>query len=405
MNSLIISLVAIAQKKEKIVLGLMSGTSMDGLDLALCRISGQGTGTGLELLEFGTRRYSNELRKKLEKIVSVPQCRLEDVCLMNSYLGDFVGDTILETLEKWGWNPSSVDCIASHGQSIYHAPVSRHQQPELRHTTLQIGDGDHIAQRTGILTISDFRQKHTAAGGEGAPMAALVDGMLFGHPEKDRLLLNIGGIANFTYLPASSTEAAPASGDTGPGNSLLDKAADRFLNRPFDEGGEAARSGRVSQPLLEALKANAYFDLDLPKTTGPELFNWEYVRSARQASGVTKIKPEDLLATLAELTVDTIVDAVESVRQSRELQVLVSGGGIHNSYLMENLERHLAGAAFLPFGEAYFNADAKEAACFAVLANEALSGEGFYIDSAADDKDKDKEQKKKIHMGKISFPD
>lgn len=405
MNSLILSLAEIAQKKEKVVLGLMSGTSMDGLDLALCRIAGHGADTQVELLKFGTHPYSSGLQKKLRGMVSVSQCRLEDVCLMNSYLGDFMGDIILENLEEWGWQTSSVDCIASHGQSIYHAPASLHQQQGFRHATLQIGDGDHIARRTGILTFSDFRQKHTAAGGEGAPMTTLVDTMLFGHPEKDRLLLNIGGIANFTYLPAASAIAAPASGDTGPGNTLLDKAAHRYLNRPFDEGGEAARSGTVSQPLLEALKADAYFNLDFPKTTGPELFNWDYVRRAQQESGATKIKSGDLMSTLAEFTVETIVDAIKRVHKSGELQILVSGGGVHNSYLMDSLERHLDEAALYPFGEVYFNADAKEAVCFAILANETLSGKGFNIDSGADVRGTTEEEHKKIHMGKISFPD
>ncbi|WP_372634477.1 anhydro-N-acetylmuramic acid kinase [Fodinibius sp.] len=393
------SLTTIARKEKKIVLGLMSGTSMDGLDLALCRISGSGMDTGLELLEFSTRRYSPGLQKKLKKVVSVPQCRLEDVCLMNSYLGDYTGDAILEALEEWGWGPDQVDCIASHGQTIYHAPLSKHGQPDFRHATLQIGDGDHIAQRTGILTISDFRQKHTAAGGEGAPMAALVDRMLFGHPGKDRLLLNIGGIANFTYLPAASTNAGPVSGDTGPGNTLLDEAARRLLGKPFDEDGKAARRGTVNPLLLKALKTDPYFDLDLPRTTGPERFNKKYVRGARRASGAKDIRPEDLLATLTAFTAETIADAVtEVVHQSLAPEILVSGGGLHNSYLMETLERSLPGATFAPFGKMYFNADAKEAASFAVLANETLSGEGFSIDSEAN------EGQQKIHPGKISFP-
>ncbi|SHE90796.1 anhydro-N-acetylmuramic acid kinase [Fodinibius roseus] len=394
------SLTTVAQKEVKLVLGLMSGTSMDGLDLALCRITGSGVDTGLELLEFSTQSYSRGLQEKLKEIVSVPQCRLEDVCLMNSYLADYTGDTILETLKEWGRGPDEIDCIASHGQTVYHAPVSKHRKPGFPHATLQIGDGDHLAHRTGILTLSDFRQKHTAAGGEGAPMAALVDRLLFGHPEKDRLLLNIGGIANFTYLPAACTGGEPVSGDTGPGNTLLDKTARRLFGKPFDEEGKAARRGSVNQPLLKALKADPYFDLDLPKTTGPELFNGAYVHRARQASGVKDIRPEDLLATLTTFTAETISDAVkEVVPPSPALEVLVSGGGIHNAYLMETLKRSLTGATFVAFGETYFNADAKEAACFAVLANETLSGEGFSVDPYAN------RGQQMIHLGKISFPD
>src|SRR5699024_9254235 len=243
--------------------------------------------------------------------------------------------------------------------------------------------------------VSDFRQKHTAAGGEGAPMVALVEQMLFDDSGEDQLLLNIGGIANVTYLPASTTDAGPGSGDTGPGNTLLDEAARRFLNKPYDTGGECARSGAVVEPLLAALREAPYFGLDLPRTTGPELFNWEYVRKACQASGVGSITPENLLTTLTEFTARTIADAIAGIHPSGALQVLVSGGGMHNVYLMERLQRHLGEASFLSFGEKYFNADAKEAVCFAILANETLSGEGFYTGSAAD------KRQKKIHPGKI----
>src|SRR5699024_4807137 len=177
MNKHILNLTEVAQKPSRIILGLMSGTSMDGLDLALCRITGSGPETGIELLEFDTWPYPPEFAEKLEEVVSVPECRLEDLCILHTYLGDYTADCVLEILDQWGWQPDQVDCIASHGQTIYHAPKSKHGHANLPDATLQIGDGDHIAGRTGILTISDFRQKHTVAGGEGAPMAALIDRM------------------------------------------------------------------------------------------------------------------------------------------------------------------------------------------------------------------------------------
>ncbi|MCW9706001.1 anhydro-N-acetylmuramic acid kinase [Fodinibius salsisoli] len=395
MNNQISLLAQAAQKKKKIILGLMSGTSMDGLDLVLCQLTGKGKETEISLLEFETVAYSEKLKDLLQKVISVPRCSLEDVCLMHTYLGHFTAEIILDTLEGWRINPSEVDCIASHGQTIYHAPKSKHQRAEFPHATLQIGDGDHIAHKTGILTISDFRQKHTAAGGEGAPMAALIDQLLFRDSHKDRILLNIGGIANFTYVPASSALDA-ISADTGPGNTLLDAAARRLLDKPFDEGGTEAQKGVVNKALLEALKANPYFEQAMPKTTGPELFNWKYVEQARDQANVKAISDKDLLATLVELTAETIAEAIKKVDASDEMEILTSGGGIHNNALMYRLKQQLPKAAFVPFGAQYFNPDAKEAVCFAVLANEALSGKGFQIGL--------NEKKERVNFGKVSFP-
>ena len=394
MNSQISSLQTVAQKKEKIVLGLMSGTSMDGLDLALCRIRGSGRDTDVELLEFTTQSYSGIVKEKLQKVVSVDECSLQDLCLLHTYLGVFTADVITESLEEWGWEPAQIDCIASHGQTVYHAPRSKHQEANFPNTTLQIGDGDHIAQRTGILTLSDFRQKHTASGGEGAPMASLIDRLLFSSTEANRLLLNIGGIANFTYLPRSEPGHS-VTADTGPGNTLLDATARKKLGKAYDEEGATARKGSVNRSLLEQLKADAYFDLDIPKTTGPELFNWEYVATAQEATGTSDISVEDLLATLTIFSVDTIVDEVQKVHDGGPLEVLVSGGGLHNHFLMDQLKKELTDASFLSFEENYLNPDAKEAVCFAILANEMLSGEGFNIDSTG----------KKINFGKLSLPD
>src|SRR5699024_3520268 len=394
MNKHILNLTEVAQKPSRIILGLMSGTSMDGLDLALCRITGSGPETEIELLEFDTWAYSSEFTEKLDEVVSVSECRMQDLCIMHNYVGNYTAHCVLEMLDRWGWQPGQVDCIASHGQTIYHAPKSRHKQSGLPDATLQIGDGDHIARRTGILTISDFRQKHTAAGGEGAPMAALVDRMVFADADTDRLLLNIGGIANFTFVPALSSDQLSQTADTGPGNTLMNAAARRLLQKPFDDEGRIARDGELNQVLLEVLKSNHYFELPLPKTTGPELFSWEYLQAARRETGTEQLPTEDLLATLAAFTADTIVEAVRNVGSSHPVEILVTGGGLHNTYLMELLRNRLPDASFASFSDLFFDPDAKEAVCFAVLANEMLAGDGFYMDE---------KQEEKINFGKISF--
>lgn len=393
MNPSIRYLFKTASKETKTIIGLMSGTSTDGLDLALCEITGSGPNTKVELLAFKTESFPGYFKRELQNIVSVEQCNLQDICLMNTRIGDCFGEFILETLKEWGREPSEIDCIASHGQTVYHAPVSKHQKNEFPNATLQLGDGDHIARKTGILTISDFRQKHTAAGGEGAPLVAPADELLFTDSEEFRLLLNIGGIANFTYLPPSKSGLSPVTTDTGPGNTLLDATARELLDESFDTDGKTAASGEVNEELLTALKNHSFFTLDFPKTTGPELFNRNYVQQVQKKTGTEHISTEDLLATLTWFTVETMGDAIQKVHQSGDtLQIYVSGGGLHNSFLMDSLRTLAKGAEIDSFEKIGFNPDAKEAVCFAVLANEMLSGEGFLVEG------------QKVNFGKISFP-
>lgn len=397
MNPSIQHLFQTAGKETKTILGLMSGTSTDGLDLALCEITGSGPDTSLELLAFKSAPFPVEFKKELQKIVSVEKCDLQDICLMNTRIGDYFGTIIAEALQEWGKSPQDIDCIASHGQTIYHAPVSKHQKDGFANATLQLGDGDHIARKTGILTLSDFRQKHTSAGGEGAPLVAPVDQLLFTDPNDFRLLLNIGGIANFTYLPPSTSGLYPVTTDSGPGNTLLDAAARNLLQKPFDEKGETARKGEVHENLLTTLKDHSFFQLNLPKSTGPELFNWTYVQDAQQRAGTEAITTEDLLATLAMFTVETIAEVIQKVhKQEAILNLYISGGGLHNTFLIELLRRRMGNTKLSSFEEIGFNPDAKEAVCFAVLANEMLAGEGFRIN---------KGHSERVNFGKISFPD
>lgn len=396
MNPSIKKLTETASKEEKLIIGLMSGTSLDGLDIALTKVSQSGADTTVELLHFEIRDYNSQLKKRLSTISSVPQVSLDEVCLLHTKLAELHADFILSALDKWDIKPNEVDCIASHGQTIYHAPKIQHQRDDISNTTLQIGDGDHIAHKTGILTISDFRQKHTAAGGEGAPLAAPVDQMLFTHKSEDRILLNIGGIANFTYLPANShRDKAPITTDTGPGNTLIDAAAREYFSKDFDEDGRIARSGSVNKKVLAALKANDFFQKPIPKTTGLEIFNLEWIQQQLDNAGTGDIPPEDLIATLTRLSAATIAQPIKKmVPDSQRTTIYVSGGGFHNPVLMKWLNKLLPNCQITSFATIGFNPDAKEAVLFAVLANEMLSGEGFLIDESA----------QKINFGKISFP-
>ncbi|HKK47081.1 MAG TPA: anhydro-N-acetylmuramic acid kinase [Balneolaceae bacterium] len=399
MNPSIKKILETASKEAKLIVGLMSGTSLDGLDIALCEIRGSGRGTKVTLKDFETKTYPDNIKEHLKDITSVSRVSLEQVCLMHSLLGNYHGRLILEALEKWNVSPEDIDCIASHGQTIYHAPKIKHNREEMPNATLQIGDGDHIARTTGILTISDFRQKHTAAGEEGAPLAAFVDQMLYTHKTETRILLNIGGISNFTYLPARSIASQQTiTTDTGPGNTLIDAAMQKYFFRDFDEDGAVAKKGTVDSNALRALKADPFFQKPLPKTTGPEVFNLEWVNQRLKKAGGGNLSPENLIATLCRLTAETIADSIRNIlHEDTRPVVYSSGGGIHNPTLFGWLKELLQDCTFKDFERIGPDPDAKEAVIFAVLANEMLSGPGFPLDP-------NNNRSKKLNFGKISFP-
>lgn len=395
MNDSIRLLYKLAGRKTKTIIGLMSGTSLDGLDIALCEISGSGRNTTVNLRKFETVAYPPKVKLSLRNIMSVEHVKLEEVCIMHTRLAEYHAELIKDSIRDWGLQPGDIDCIASHGQTIYHAPVSKHRRENMPDATLQIGDGDHIASQTGIVTLSDFRQKHTAAGGEGAPMAALVDELLFRDGKNSRVLLNIGGIANFTYLPALLDPEPVITTDTGPGNTLIDAAMQKYYDRSYDNNGETAASGKVNDELLKRLKSHSFFDEDMPRTTGPELFNLGWIEKEIEMLQVKSISNRDLVATLTRFSAETIAESIVSVTDAAVPSVFVSGGGMYNRQLVDWIAE-LLNSPVSSFEEIGFDPDAKEAVIFAVLANEMLSGDGFYM--GKDERDA------KVNFGKISFP-
>lgn len=399
MNKNLTHLFQIAQKQERIILGLMSGTSLDGLDIALCKFEGSGLDTKMELLHFLTYPYSEAIKVKIKEIFSKDAVKLQRVCLMNSRLANVHARMVLATLEQWNVKPEEIDCLASHGQTIYHAPKRLHLKPHFTNSTLQIGDGDHLAVKTKILTISDFRQKHIASGGEGAPLAVYGDYILFGEDSENRILLNIGGIANFTYLPAKGELNEIFSTDTGAGNGLIDAIVQKSLPPLlYDDEGAIAADGAVNQLLLQTLKKHPFFLQSIPKTTGPELFNLHFVQEAQQNSDTLEIDTNDLIATLTRFTVETIAETIlTSIPQNQENHIYLSGGGAHNMTMVNWLKELLPNIVFHDFKKLGLSPDAKEAVLFALLANEALAGEGIALG-------KDEKTVPAITMGKFSFP-
>jgi anhydro-N-acetylmuramic acid kinase len=390
----------IAAKPERMIIGLMSGTSVDGLDIALCRIRGSGYGTRADVLKFETVPYLQDFRDEIRSVFARKTASLEKLCLLNPWIARVHSEMILACLKKWNEEPEQIDLIASHGQTIYHAPRKQHGLEKFPDATLQIGDGDHLAYLTGIITVSDFRQKHVAAGGEGAPLAVYGDYWIFGDRVENRIMLNMGGIANFTLLPASGSFSQVFSTDTGPGNTMMDAYMQvYFPGNNFDENARVASSGKVNQQLLNLLKHHEFFDLPFPKTTGPEVFNLAYLRQAADRAGVPDLPQEDVMATLNRFSAETITDAIRQCMEPGKTYILyASGGGIHNPLLMQHIGNLLSGMPVRYTHELDVHPDAKEAVLFAILANETVAGSKLSPESG-------RPGMPAISMGKISFPD
>lgn len=414
MKNHVLQLANLAQKPTRNILGLMSGTSLDGLDLALCSVAGAGFDTRLTVTHFDTVPFDEAFKAEIRRVFAQKTIDFQHLVLLNVVVAERHADIINDTLRRWGIAPGEVDLIASHGQTVFHAPRQFHRLDLYPNATLQIGDGDHLARRTGIITLSDFRQKHLAAGGEGAPLALYGDYYLFSKKGEDRFLLNIGGIANFTFLPGDGDAAKVFATDTGPGNTLLDALAQKYFSQPFDADARIAAAGRVDEALLARLKNMAYFDLPNPKTTGPEQFSLEWAEessklevqssrfkvqgSASEGSHSEQtMQPEDLIATLTRLTADTIAESIRKVPLTSDKKAIyLSGGGAHNPLVVQYLHERLAGWEMLPMETLGVDGDAKEAVLFAILANETVAGvlpEGATLSGLP-----------LVGMGKISFP-
>jgi anhydro-N-acetylmuramic acid kinase len=394
MNLDIRKLSVIAEKKHRLIIGLMSGTSLDGLDIALCKIEGSGQSTKVKLLAFETTSYPDDFKKEIKKICFVKTVDLEQICLLNKKLGVLHAKYINDFIATKGYKNHEIDLIASHGQTIYHSPAHLRKPDEYGNATLQIGDADHLAVHTGIITISDFRQKNIAQGEEGAPLALYGDYLLFKSDLETRVLLNIGGIANFTILKPQTNFEEVVCSDLGPGNTLMDQFIQQnFKPLFFDKNAEIARKGKVIQPLLTNLLTHNFFKEEFPKTTGPELFNLKYVEEALNFIKQNDFSKEDILATLNRFTAETIAIGVKKfILNDDNAVIYLSGGGAHNPLIVANLKWLLPNVLFKNTRDLGINPDAKEAILFALLANETIAGDPSFFSIHT------------LSLGKISLP-
>jgi anhydro-N-acetylmuramic acid kinase len=394
MNPGIETLYKIANKSKRMILGLMSGTSLDGLDIALCEFEGSGLSTKFKLKQFVSLPFTSEFKESIQAVFAKEQIHFPSLSTLNAEIGIKHAELILSALQSWGIKPGEIDLIASHGQTVMHRPMRHGNQPN---STLQIGDGDHIALKTGIITLSDFRQKHVAAGGEGAPLAMYGDYFLFSKKGENRILLNIGGIGNFTFLPANQDPNLILVTDTGPGNTLIDACVrTHFPGFFFDKDARLGMQGVLHTGLLKALMNLDFFKEDFPKSTGPEYFNLDKVEQLIQANQWT-LTPTDLIRTLTEFSAQSMALAIKKYVPETQVSLYVSGGGSQNPLLMQRISELLPEVKMGFSSEIGIPTDAKEAVLFALLANETIMDAGAAKVRRLGDSPW-------VTMGKISLP-
>ena len=361
---------SIISKKVRNVVGLMSGTSMDGIDSALVRIEGSGIDTKVELIDFVTYSYSNRLRYELEEVLNTSVVKLSD---LNFAVGEAFSDATISIIERAGMKPNEIDLVGTHGQTVFHNPPSN--QSEFS-STLQIGEPDIIAERTGITTVSDFRPRDMSSNGEGAPLVPYVDYILFKNKDKIRIAQNIGGISNCTIITPDLADVMAF--DSGPGNILLDGVMKIHSagKEKYDNDGKIAKKGEVDFKVLYNLLNNDYFKESPPKTTGREMFGKNESEKLYKLVENKSLALTDLLATLVQFTVDTIYNAYEDYIFSKWKidEVILSGGGAYNPVMVEKLAQKITPIELSLSDKYNIPADAKEAMSFAVLANETIFG-------------------------------
>lgn len=355
-------------KDPRLIIGLMSGTSGDGVDAVAAEISGCGAGTAFRLAAHVAHPLPSSLQADLFELFH-PGALVEDLSRANAALGEVLAEAAQAAAAAAEWDAADIDLIASHGQTVRHLPGG---DPA---STLQIGEPAVIAERTGVTTVADFRPADMACGGEGAPLVPLADLLLFAHPERGRIMLNIGGIANLTTLPAGASADDVVAFDLGPGNALIDGAVMHLTggSERYDRDGERASRGVADEELVDRLMGHDFFERQPPKSTGREDFGVEFLA---ELVSHTELSPDDLVATLTAFTARAICEGVSRLVQPPDTmtEVWVSGGGARNVHLMSLLQNGMPELEVEPIDALGVSAEAKEALCFAVLANETVMG-------------------------------
>jgi len=393
----------IQKKSVRRVVGMMSGTSVDGIDAALVEISGTDWDPRVKLLAFENLPYPSRVRERIFELFHPETSTVDKIGYFNFLLGELYARAALSVIQKAGLRPQEVDLIGSHGQTIWHQPERCGGDGFPIRFTVQIGEGAVIAQRTGIPVVSDFRVADLAAGGQGAPLVPFTEYLLYRREKETILLQNIGGIGNMTVLPAGAGPDQVFAFDTGPGNMLIDAVMTALTGgrETYDAGGATGAKGRPDPGLLSVLQSEPYYAQPLPKTTGRERFGTQYAEKVLHLAEERGLSPEDLVATVTDLTAWSITDAYERyvLPRCRASELIVGGGGSYNKTLLSFLSKRL-----LPHGvtvktqeDLGFSSDAKEAVAFAVLADRCIAEKVNTLPGVTG-------AGRPVVMGKISLP-
>lgn len=380
------------------VLGLMSGTSMDGIDAALVHIHEANDRFQVETLAFRTTPYPPDVQADLMRTAR-GETGVAEICHLNFLLGELFADAALQLMQEAQVSPEQLLCIASHGQTVWHQPEPIEWQGMAIRSTLQIGEPAVIAERTGVPVVGDFRVADVAAGGQGAPLVPYVDYLLFRHPEEGRILLNIGGIANLTAIPANASPEEVVAFDTGPGNAMINVAMEIASGGKYryDPEGSFAQRHPVREQWLNELLQHPYFTQPPPKSTGRETFGEAMVRKLLRRYKISQA--ELLVPTLTELTARTIADGIRRFvfPRTQAVRLIASGGGVHNRTLLKRL-RELLPELHVETSDRYgIHPDAKEAVAFAVLGYQRMRGCTNNLPSATG-------ARRAVVMGKLCLP-
>ncbi len=368
-------LIQLHKKSTLKIIGLMSGTSCDGVDLALIEIKGSGVQTEFKLISSYHLPYSRQQKSGILAMIEQERISLREISQGNFYLAKLWAEAIGNMLKKEKISKDEIDLVGSHGQTFYHYPEDDTFLDRKTSSTLQLGDPAVLAQLTGITTIGDFRVADVALQGQGAPLVPYVDWILFSKLKKNVLVLNIGGIANITHIPADGRKEKVIAFDTGPGNMLIDQLMQRLYELPYDKNGEKAFLGNFSDKFFDYLqKIDSFPKKKPPKSTGREHYGKDFIITLLKRALRRRIPEPDVIHTVSKYTAFTIWQATERFINNKIDTLYVGGGGSHNKFLMKSLSDYFVNTEIRRSGEFGIDEDYKEAICFAILANELIRG-------------------------------
>ena len=377
-----------------LAVGLMSGTSLDGVDTVLCEISGQDESTRVKQLYFKTYDIPESLRTKIRKCCSRELIPVDLICSLNFELGYLFADAVKSLCQDANVKLEDLSFIASHGQTIFHIPKA---YDDYVPSTLQIGEAAIIANECKTKVISNFRVMDMAVGGEGAPLVPYSETLLYSEENQAVALQNIGGIGNVTVLPKKGDTKKVIAFDTGPGNMMIDEAVRTFYGKKYDTDGYYARQGNLIPSLAAELKEHPYFNLEIPKTTGREMFGEHFTKSILEK--YHSCEPNDLIHTFTWFTAYSIAYHYKKylISEYGLKKCIIGGGGAYNSYLLELIRNEIPEVTVMTQEEHGFSSEAKEALAFVILGNQTYYGSPSNVPSATG-------AKKSVILGQITYP-